>query len=585
MTRSIQDPVRFPLRAKLAIFAGLLLVAHIVVVGWVALQLTTSTVERAQREFQIAVIETVALDIEAELAQAHDGLDGIGRTLVDESLELEARLSLAEILVESNEVLDNALLYTAEGAEPIPIIEARAEGLGVPPSLPSALREEASSRGVATGEAVPSPAGPRVLVVMPIRFDERITGYAASLVPLTGIQQRIEETAAAHFAQMPDPLLLVDDQFRILAHPDPQRALSSAADEAILQGTDASALRAQFSTSGEFTRADGQEVVGTIAGLKSRPWAIIAQVPLEIAYAPIIAMRNVVLGTVLVAVVVALVAAFLLARRITSPLTQLSRFASDIAQRKFDARVHIQTSDELAVVGEVMSQAAADLEHSEQQIRQELEIRSDLGRYLPAELVDKVVRREQDMALGGVRQEITVMFADVVEFTPLAEKLPPEQVVQILNELFTIVTEIVFRHGGTVDKFVGDCVMALWGAPTFTEDHATLALEAAEEIVSWLETSNETWEKKYGVTVRIAIGINSGEAVVGNVGSQSRMEYTAIGTTVNVAARLEAIARPQQILISQQTADLAGEGFQLVPVGERSIAGHSEPLSLYEVVT
>lgn len=585
MAPSIQDPVRFPLRVKLALFAGALLVAHIVGVGWVALRLTTASVERAQRELQIAIIETVTRDIEAELDQAHDGLDAIGRTVVDETLDMEARLSLAKALVESNEVLDNALLYTAEGTEPLPIAEASAANLASPEVVPDALREEAASRGVATGDAVASELGPRVLMVMPIRFEGEVTGYVASLVPLQGIQQQVEETAAAHFAQMPDPLILVDGQFRILAHPDASRALESAADEPLLAGIDASTLSARFSTSGEFTRADGTESVGTLVGLESRSWALIAQVPTEIAYAPIVAMRNVVVGTVIVAVTVALLAAFLLARRITSPLAQLSSFAAEIAQRKFHSRVHIHTRDELAVVGEVMSQAAADLENSEQQIRQELEIRSDLGRYLPAELVDKVVRREQDMALGGVRQQITVMFADIVEFTPLVEELPPEQIVQILNELFTIVTEIVFRHRGTVDKFIGDCVMALWGAPTFTEDHATLALEAAEEIVSWLEASNETWEKKYGVTVQIAIGINSGEAVVGNVGSQSRMEYTAIGTTVNVAARLEAIARPQQILISQQTAQLAGEGFQLTPVGERSIAGHSEPLQLYEVVT
>lgn len=563
----------------------MLLVAHIVAVGWAALRLTSASVERAQLELQIAIIEALSRDIEAELAQAHDGLDAIGRAAVDESLEMDARLSLAEVLVESNEVLDNTLLYTAQGTEPVPIVEASASSLAWPDPLPASLREQSVAQGVATGAAVASDHGPRVLVVMPIRFEHEVTGYAASLVPLAGIQHRVEEMAAGYFAGMPDALLVVDDQFRLLAHPDPERALGSAADEPILAGIDPSALGARFSSSGEFTRPDGHAVVGTVVGLDSRPWAIVAQVPTEIAFAPIVAMRKVVVGTVVVAVVVALIAAILLARRITSPLVQLSRFATDIAQRKFDARVHIHTSDELAVVGEAMSQAAADLENSEHRIREELEIRSDLGRYLPAELVDKVVRREQDMELGGVRQEITVMFADVVEFTPLAEKLPPEQVVQILNELFTIVTEIVFRHRGTVDKFVGDCVMALWGAPTQIEDHATLALEAAEEIVSWLEAGNETWEKKYGVTVRIAIGINSGEAVVGNVGSRSRMEYTAIGTTVNVAARLEAIARPQQILISEQTARRAGEGFQLSPVGERTIAGHSEPLRLYEVVT
>lgn len=586
MASSTPTSVRFPLRVKLAVFAGVLLVAHIVAVGWAALQRTSNTLTVAQQELQIAILETVTRDIEAEFAQAHDGLDAIGRAVVDESLDIESRLSLAKILVESNEVLDNALLYTEQGDQPEPITELDAGDLEPPQVVPVELRSEAIERNVATGSAVAGPDGPRVLVVMPIRFDEQVTGFVGSLVPLSGIQARVERTAEAHFADMPDPLFVVDEGFRIVAHPERERAasLASAADEPIFEGIDPGTLSAQFSHSGEFTRTDGSSAVGTVVGMESRPWALVAMVPTRFAYAPLIEMRNIVLVTIGVAALVAMVAAFVLARQVTSPLAELSRFASDIARRDFGSRVEIKTSDELAVVGQAMSQAAADLQDSEQRIRKELEIRSDLGRYLPAELVDKVVKREQDMALGGERREITVLFADVVEFTPLAEKLPPEQVVQILNELFTIVTEIVFRHQGTVDKFIGDCVMAIWGAPTALPDHAARALEAAEEIVSWLEVGNASWEEKYGVTVKIAIGINSGDAVVGNVGSESRMEYTAIGTTVNLAARLEAIARPQQILISEQTAERAGPDFHLQPMGERTLTGHTEPLKLFEVV-
>ncbi len=127
--------------------------------------------------------------------------------------------------------------------------------------------------------------------------------------------------------------------------------------------------------------------------------------------------------------------------------------------------------------------------------------------------------------------------------------------------------------------------MAMWGAPRDEPDHAAKALEAAEEIVSWLEIGNANWKKKYGVTIQIAVGINTGEAVVGNIGSKSRMEYTAIGETVNVAARLEAIARPMQILLTDATRTRAGEGFTFVPAGERRLAGHEQPVNLWELVS
>jgi class 3 adenylate cyclase len=176
-----------------------------------------------------------------------------------------------------------------------------------------------------------------------------------------------------------------------------------------------------------------------------------------------------------------------------------------------------------------------------------------------------------------------VLFADVVGFTPLTDRLPPEATVAMLNELFTILTQIVFKHGGTVDKFIGDCVMAFWNAPGDQADHVRLALETAEDMQAWLEQGNERWRSKYGVTLELAIGVHTGEAVVGNIGSEKRMEYTAIGNTVNLAARLEAIARPSQILVTEAVRAAAGDAFELVDAGEHVLTGWKTPVRLWEV--
>ena len=176
-----------------------------------------------------------------------------------------------------------------------------------------------------------------------------------------------------------------------------------------------------------------------------------------------------------------------------------------------------------------------------------------------------------------------VLFADVANFTPLVENQAAEDVVIILNELFTILTEIIFRHNGTVDKFIGDCVMALWGAPNSQPTHAAMALSAAEEMIRWLEVGNDSWQKRFGVTINLAIGVHTGEAVVGNFGSESRMEYTAIGDVVNVAARLETRARPQQILLSNATRLAAGDDFEFVALGRHKLAGRKADIELYEV--
>ncbi len=579
-----ETKVRFPLRVKLAVFAALLLVVHIVGVGWAAIELTRATVETSYRELQIAVLEVVAEAIEHELSRAQDGLDAIGRTLTDATLDDDARVSMASVLVESNEVLDNAVIYDADGKVITPIVESRLEDFEAPEALAPALREAAVADGVATGPASVTADGPRVPLVVPLRADGKVTGYAASLVSTAEIQRRVESQADAHFTDLADALFVVDEQQRYLAHPNRERAdtLSNASEEGALRGVEVGERR-RFSQSGEYTTSDGTAWVGTVVGLRSRGWALVAQVPRDVAYAPVTRVRRIVTGAVVGALLIAVIASIILSRQVTSPIEQLSSFADSLAHRRFSETVEIKTSDELAVLGRAMSQAANDLQASETRIREEEAIRADLGRYLPADLVDKVVKREQDMGLGGQRREITVLFADVVAFTPLTHELAPEVTVQILNELFTILTEIVFRHDGTVDKFIGDCVMAMWGAPRDEPDHAAKALEAAEEIVSWLEIGNANWKKKYGVTIQIAVGINTGEAVVGNIGSKSRMEYTAIGDAVNVAARLEAIARPQQILITQETKDAAGEGFSFTEIGERTLAGREVPTRLYDL--
>jgi class 3 adenylate cyclase len=568
------------------VFAAALLVTAIVGVGFGAIALTSDTVQTSQRELQIAILSDVAHSITAELTQAQDDLDAVGRVLTDASVDEDARIDLAVATVEASEALDHVTIHAADGELITPIAETTAAALAHPQVLDAALRERASAENLAVGDATITALGPRVPIVVPMRAAGRITGFAATLLPTTAITARIEALASTHFTDVPNGLFVVDAQRRVLAHPDRELVdtLATLPATGILEGLDRITLPSRFMQVTEYADVDGVAMVGTLVALEDRPWAVVAQTTRALAYAPVERMRQVVMITIVVAIVIAVGASLVLARRITSPLAELSAYAGAIARREFDSRVDIRTGDELALLANAMTQAADDLRIGEERLASERAIRSDLGRYLPAELVDLVVRREQDMALGGAKRELTVMFADVVSFTPLTERLTPEQVVALLNELFTIITEIVFRHGGTIDKFVGDCVMALWGVPTAQPDHAARALAAAEEVLSWLDAGNVAWQRKYGVKVQLAVGINSGDAVVGNIGSERRMEYTAIGDVVNVAARLEAIARPQQILLTAATKARAGSGFRFVELGERTLAGRAEPLLLYELI-
>jgi class 3 adenylate cyclase len=575
---------RFPFRLKLVALAAALSVLPTVAVGIGLIDVNARTVERESRALQIAVADDIARTIEDEARRAESTVALVARVLADEGAAPDVRLAIPAALVERDSAVDQLAIYDHEGAL---IDVARidsARDVDVPETLDAGVREALADTEVHVGRVMLVGQELRVPITVVLVARGRRTGYVSTFSRLSAIQARVERVHEAQLAPSRGVVYVVDQDLRLVSHPDAERVdrHASFADRPILRGVDPRTLRAGVPRTSEVV-SDGETIVGTVVGLDRRPWAVVVEVPAEIAYALLSEMRRIVVVVVALAALLSLLAAVFVARRITAPIASLAAFANALALRRFDQRIVIETGDELELLASAMSGAAEELETSEAQIREEARIRGDLGRYLPQDLVDKVVAHEQDMGLGGVRREITVLFADVVAFTPLTERLPPEDVVSLLNELFTVLTELVFRHGGTVDKFVGDCVMAVFGAPTLHEDHAARALERAEDMMRWLTTANPGWEARYGAPVQLAIGIHTGEAIVGNVGSEKRMEYTAIGDVVNVAARLEAIARPMQILVSAETRRRAGEAFEFGEIGERVLSGRQDPIHLYEV--
>lgn len=177
-------------------------------------------------------------------------------------------------------------------------------------------------------------------------------------------------------------------------------------------------------------------------------------------------------------------------------------------------------------------------------------------RYVAPEIVEEILKEgTQSLALGGKLTDIAVLFVDVRGFTPMSELLKPKQVVEILNRYLTLISDCILKNGGTLDKFVGDAAMAFWGAPLPQEDYVMRAARAAMDMVEGSRALSEELMERFGRTVSFGIGIHLGEAVVGNIGSPRRMDYTAIGDTVNTAARLEANAPGGKVYISRAVAD------------------------------
>ncbi len=206
------------------------------------------------------------------------------------------------------------------------------------------------------------------------------------------------------------------------------------------------------------------------------------------------------------------------------------------------------------------------------------------SRYVAPQVVTEILDTgEENLKLGGVSREVTILFIDVRGFTPLSEKLTPEEVVAVLNKYFDLVTGCIFDNRGTVDKYMGDAVMALFNAPLPLEDHPLWAVKTGRDIVEKGAALQEEIREMAGVTLNFGIGINTGQVVVGNIGSFTRMEYTAIGDAVNLAARLESQAQPGQVLVSEYVYEKISGKIPLEPVGEMQVKGKSQPVNVYQL--
>jgi class 3 adenylate cyclase len=209
-------------------------------------------------------------------------------------------------------------------------------------------------------------------------------------------------------------------------------------------------------------------------------------------------------------------------------------------------------------------------------------IRATFARYVSPSVVEQLLRDTSQVKLGGTLQEITVMFADLEGFTGISERTEPEMLLSILNEYHTLTVNVIRDLGGTVDKFIGDGVMALYNTPLLQPDHALRAVQTALTIRQYLPEFYRQFDPPF--RMRINFGIHSGMAVVGNVGAPDLMNFTAVGDTVNLAARLQGLSAGGRVLISAATCAELDDSVMTERIGLLAIKGRNEPVLTYEVI-
>ncbi|MFQ5479901.1 MAG: adenylate/guanylate cyclase domain-containing protein [Thermodesulfobacteriota bacterium] len=291
-------------------------------------------------------------------------------------------------------------------------------------------------------------------------------------------------------------------------------------------------------------------------------------------------VRAVVMSLVIITILAVIFVSFLsipLAAGFLAPIFMLLKGTKEIVLGNFDYKIPEVRRDE---VGELVR----SFNHMALELKKKEVMKGVFNLYVSPDVADEILKEPESLDLGGDRRVLTVFFADIRGFTRHARSMSPEQTVEILNRYFSLITEVVFTFGGTVDKFIGDAVMCVFGSPIAMTDHLEEAVKTAVAIRDVLGQVNALRQERGETPMRMGLGLDSGPVIVGNMGSRLRMEYTAVGEAVNMASRLSDIAGGGEILINEGLYPQVKEFAHCDKVESAVIKGVDKPVGLYSIV-
>jgi class 3 adenylate cyclase len=375
--------------------------------------------------------------------------------------------------------------------------------------------------------------------------------------------------------------IFVDSRGRIMAHPDAGRV-----------GEDISSYpafkAAMQSGVGSITANDGSgekrlfvyRQISSPATENAPPLVLLSEMSFAEAMAPVYHMEKMfAAATGVVAIVWALVALGL-ARVATKPLRDLLGVVSRVGKGDLQARSEITGRDEIGQFAAAFNEMVKGLQERER-------VKKVFGRYVTQQVAERVLQGSGDGELGGKKKRVTILFADIRNFTTMSEKMAPEQVVEFLNEYFSEMVDAVIEHGGVLDKFIGDGIMAVFGGVDDTPDAERRAVLAGLRMKAKLAKLNGQRSVEGKDPINIGIGIHTDEVVVGNIGTKDRVDYTVIGDGVNTCARVESANKDlgTTLLITKTTHDQLGDSFDCRAMGEAKLKGKSNVPPLFEVLS
>lgn len=326
-----------------------------------------------------------------------------------------------------------------------------------------------------------------------------------------------------------------------------------------------------------FKDESGVRYLGAFSRTGFSDAAVISMVKEDAAFAMVYKIQRIVIWLTGIVLSISFLINFFFSRSLSNPISRLTHASDEINKGHYDIEIASQSRDEIGMLTDSFQNMARGLAEREN-------IKTAFGKFVNKQIAELVMKKE--VKLGGERKDVVVFFSDIRSFTEMAETLEPEEVVEFLNQYMTRMVRCITKSKGIVDKYIGDAIMAVWGAPVSTGNDAFYAVNAALMMRNELREFNSERVEKGKNPVHIGCGIHCGPVLSGQIGSEDRMEYTVIGDTVNIASRIEALnkAFATDILITEETAHRVAGIFRLEPMKMIKVKGKSHPMQIYAVL-
>lgn len=322
---------------------------------------------------------------------------------------------------------------------------------------------------------------------------------------------------------------------------------------------------------------NGDRFLGAFNRVGFSDTAVVSSVREDVAFAMVYKIQRIVMWLTGLVLSVSLLANFFFSRSLSRPILKLIEASHLIQNGKYDIKISSVSHDEIGELTDSFREMAHGLAERES-------IKTAFGKFVNKQIAELVMHNE--IKLGGERKDVVVFFSDIRSFTSISESMEPEEVVEFLNQYMTRMVNCITKAKGIVDKYIGDAIMAVWGAPLCSDNDAFNAVNAALMMREELLKFNRERSAEGVPLIQIGCGIHCGPVLAGQIGSEDRMEYTVIGDTVNIASRIETLnkAFATDILISEETAEKVKDRFRLCPMRKIKVKGKGEPLQIYAVL-